>query len=345
MSYKLPQYGLILLLLGTAQAQVASHAPTVFTQPSAPVTASSPTTAAPEMTRPVVRVNGSVLTEADLLREVFAIFPYARQHGGVPKEMETDIRNGAMKMIVFEELVYQEALRRNMTVPATKLNAAEVDFRKQFSRPEEFNAVFQTDFHGSRQLLRDKIRRSMLIDALLKVEVTDKSVLSAEELRAYYERNSVQFEFPESYTFQTISILPPAKATADQMREGRKRADEALGLAKATKTSEEFGMLAEKKSDDDFRVVMGQHKPVPVSELAPQVLRALKAMKPGDVSDLIQIEQAYTIVRLGTHTLAGKKKFDEVKAQLEPQLEKSKENQIRAELDKKLRQTAKIEVL
>ena len=345
MNYKLPLCCLILLALGTVQAQVASHAPTVFTQPSSPPTASASMSHAPEGPRPVVRVNGSVLTEADLLREVYAIFPYARQHGGVPKEMEVDIRNGAMKMIVFEELVYQEALRRNMTVPVAKLNAAEIDFRKQFSTPDEFKTVFQTDFHGSRQLLREKIRRSMLIDALLKAEVEDKSVLSAEELRAYYDRNSVQFEFPESYTFQTISILPPAKATADQLREGRKRAEDALGLAKATKSSEEFGMLAEKKSDDDFRVVMGQHKPVPVSELAPQVLKALQTMKAGDVSDLIQIEQAYTIVRLGAHTLAGKKKFEEIKAQLAPQLQKNKQNQIRGELDKKLRQTAKIEVL
>ena len=30
--------------------------------------------------KPVARVNGSVLTDADLVREEYAIFPYARQH-------------------------------------------------------------------------------------------------------------------------------------------------------------------------------------------------------------------------------------------------------------------------
>jgi parvulin-like peptidyl-prolyl isomerase len=44
--------------------------------------------------------------------------------------------------------------------------------------------------------------------------------------------------------------------------------------------------------------MMGQHKPAPVDQLAPQVVKALLAMKPGDVSDLIQVDQAYTIVRL-----------------------------------------------
>src|SRR4030095_3734494 len=32
--------------------------------------------------KPVARVNGTVLTDRDLLREMLTIFPYARQHGG-----------------------------------------------------------------------------------------------------------------------------------------------------------------------------------------------------------------------------------------------------------------------
>ena len=89
------------------------------------------------------------------------------------------------------------------------------------------------------------------------------------------------------------------------MKQDRQRAENALRQAKATKTAEEFGLLAEKISDDDYRVMMGQHKPVPVDQLAPQVVKALLAMHPGDVSDVIQIEQAYTIVRLQEHTPAG----------------------------------------
>ena len=100
--------------------------------------------------KPVARVNGSVLTDADLVREEYAIFPYARQHNGLPKDLEPQIRAGALKMIVFEELVYQEALRRKMTVPAAKMQRAEADFRKQFATPEEFNAFLQSEFHGSR---------------------------------------------------------------------------------------------------------------------------------------------------------------------------------------------------
>jgi parvulin-like peptidyl-prolyl isomerase len=342
MKHKLSPWLFLLLTTSLASAQVASHAPTVFTQaPAAKSTAGPATQAA----KPVARVNGAVLTDADLVREEYAIFPYGRQHNGIPKEMEPQIRDGALKMIIFEELVYQEALRRKMTVPAAKMQQAETDFKRQFATPEEFNALLQGDFHGSLPLLREKIRRSLLIEAFLKIEVENKSAVSEAEIRAYYDKNPARFEHPESYTFQTISVLPPANATADQLKEGRTRAEAALRQAKATKTAEEFGLLAEKISDDDYRVMMGQHKPLSTDKLAPPVLKALQAMKAGDVSGLIQIEQAYTIVRLGEHTPVGRAKFEDVKGQLEKELPQTRKNQIRAELDKKLRETAKVEVL
>jgi peptidyl-prolyl cis-trans isomerase SurA len=288
-------------------------------------------------------VNGSILTEADLVREEYAIFPYARQHNGLPKDLAPQIRDGAMKMIVFEELVYQEALRRKMTVPPAKMQQAEADFRKQFASPDEFNALVQSEFHGSHRLLEDKIRRSLLIEAFLKTEVENKSVVSPAEVRAYYDKTQARFQHPESFTFQTISVLPPANATAEQLKEGRVRAEQALRQAKATKTAEEFGMLAEKISDDDYRVMMGQHKPIPIDQLAPQVVKALQGMHTGDVSDVIQIDQAYTILHLEVHTPAGVTKFAEVQAQLQKELQQSKTNLLRSALDKKLRQNAKIE--
>jgi parvulin-like peptidyl-prolyl isomerase len=89
--------------------------------------------------------------------------------------------------------------------------------------------------------------------------------------------------------------------------------------------------------------MMGQHKPVPADQMAPQVIKALVAMHPNDMSGLIQVDQIYTIVRLQAHTRAGQTKFEEVKGQLNTELEKNKRNQLRATLDQKLRQNAKIE--
>lgn len=329
----------ILMAATVGSAQVASHAPTVGFKPQVSFF--------PQPTnKPVARVNGVVLTDRDLLREEYTIFPYARQHNGsVPQEMEPQIRQGAMQMIIFEELVYQDAQRLKLTVPAEKLRKAETDFRQQFSDPQEYQQLLTAEFQGSQQLLREKIRRSLLIEELLKAEVQDKSAVSLAEARAYYQKNIQLYKYPESFAIQTISILPPDKATPDQLKEGRKRAADALKEAQATKTADEFGLLAEKISDDDYRVMMGNHKAVPRAQLAPQVVQALLALKDGQITGLIQLDQAYTIVRLNKHIPPGTFKFEDVKDSLRKELKDKKTNQLRAALDKRLRQNAKIETL
>jgi len=339
MKYKL----LVSIMVATALsavAQVASHSPTGVAAASASV--ASPVQVSD---KPVVRVNGAVLTDRDLLREMFTIFPYARQHNGFPRAQEPAIREGALEMIIFEELVYQEAEQRKITISADRLNQAEADFRKQFHTPDEYEQYLQAEMHGSLRVLRQQIQRSLLIEEILKTEVEDKSTVSQAEVRAYYDKNQARFQQPESFNFQSISILPPQKVTPEVLKANRKRAEEALRQAQTTKTAEEFGLLAERISEDDFRVNMGDHKAVNRDKLPPQIVTAALAMQPGQVSGLIQIENAFTIFRLNAHNMARKQSFSEVQADLRTELQKAKYERLRSNLGKSLRAKAKIEIV
>ena len=322
-----------------ASAQIASHAPTAVAN-----TTASQAPALQVSDKPVARVNGTVLTDRDLLREMYAIFPYAQQHNGFPKAQEAAIRQGALEMIIFEELVYQEAVRRKLTVPPEKLNRADADFRKQFHSPDEYQQYLQSEMHGSERQLREQMKRSLLIEQLLKSDVEDKSAVSLAEVKAYYDKNPAKYLQPESYSFQTISIVPPLKPTAVQAKEAQKAAEDVLRQAKLTKSYQDFGLLAEKVSQDDFRVNMGDHKVIARDKLPPQIVKAFATMQPGQVSGLIQIESAYTIVRLNAHTAAKKKRLEEVKADLKVDLQKSKYEKLRSGLAKQLRANAKIDV-
>lgn len=308
------------------------------------------------LAKPVARVNGAVLTQGDLLREMYAIFPYARQHNGTfPTALEPDIRRGALKMIEFEELVYQEAKRRQMRVSPERLTQAEKQFRKQFGTDREFQQFLQAENNNSDQVMRKKIERSLLIEDLLKEEVTDKSRVSLDEARSFYLKNLEKFKLPESYDLQTITIMPPVRAsrqqsnppppTPEQSKEMRVRAEDALRQAKATKSFEDFGILAEKISEDDYRVMMGHHKDVDAKDLPPEVLQAAAKLQVGQISDLIQAEGAYTIIRLNAHTLARTQSFDEVSQALCDQMRQQKTERLRRELDANLRRNARIEEL
>src|SRR6516225_2264205 len=101
MKSKILLCALVALLVCSVSAQVSSHGQTLV--------AKQTTAPAPQASgKPIARVNATVLTDQDLLREMYAIFPYAKQHNGFPKDMEAGIRDGALKMIIFEELAYQD---------------------------------------------------------------------------------------------------------------------------------------------------------------------------------------------------------------------------------------------
>ena len=341
---------LALALLSSAQV-VASHAP-ALAAPAAASTAVATATAGPVQTlpssagNPVARVNGAVLTDRDLMREEQAIFPYQNIHNGsIPTSMEPEMRKGALQMIIFEELLYQQALREKRTVAPEKMKQATAEFHKQFATQEEFNAVLQLECQGSQQVLRERIRRSLLIEQMLKTEVKDKARVSEAAALAYYKANPKTFQHPETFSIQTISIVPPPNANPEITEEARKKAESAAKQAKETKSYKDFGLLAEKMSDDDWHVNMGDRKAVDRDKLPPPVVKAALAMKSGQVSDLIQLGPAYTLFRLNAHTPAGIAPFSEVKGKLITDLQKQKTEQLRAALDKKLRKTAKVEVL
>jgi parvulin-like peptidyl-prolyl isomerase len=345
-------FRIIVIILATfpiATAQVASHQPTdVKGMTNAPTRSAS---AAPAMTsvevtgKPVARVNGVELTDRDLLREMFQLFPYARVHNGFPKSQEPEIRRGALSMIEFEELVYQEAERRKMVIPAARVNQAVAEYRKRFQSEEDFDQYLKAEMGGSMDRLRKQVRRSLLIDAMLKQEVNNRSGVTLEEARAFYDKNPKLFSHGESFAFQTISIMPAADASSQQKESARKKAEEILKQAKATKSYQEFGLLAEKVSEDDYRVNMGDHKLVARERLPDEVVRRALAMRPGQVSDLIQAGSFYFCFRLNQHVPPGRVRFAEVRPKLMTDLKKLKSEDLRKKLDAKLRVNAKVEEL
>jgi parvulin-like peptidyl-prolyl isomerase len=323
----------VVALTLAATAQVASHAPALQPQVSAQA-----------LDQPVAKVNGAVLTQRDLVREMYAIFPYARQHNGFPKGQEEQIRRGALDMIVFEELVYQEAQKRKSPITAQMVTSGLRSYKQQFTSEEQYKAYLADECKGSEAVLRQRVKRSLLIDWMLRTEVESKAAVTDVQARAYYDKNSKLFARTETFAIQTISIFPRQNGKELPISV-KKRAEDAVRQASAVKTYEDFGMLAEKLSDDDFHVNMGDHKAVEAGNIPPQVVKALRNMKAGQVSGLIAVDQAYTIVRLNAHNAPGLRPFAEVKANLKDELTKKKREELRSAFAKRLKNGATVELV
>lgn len=347
MKHRLLLCATVLLALSSSYGQLmSSHAPTgISPLPKAKVATNEGGVMMRVTGKPVARVNGVVLTDRELLSEMYAIFPYARVHKGFPKAEEPAIRRGALQMLIFEEEVYQEARRQRLSITKAELKAAKKQFMTQFPGPREYQAFLRQEMDGSEAKLDHQIERSLLIDRFLKREVGDKSKVTDAEARAYYKKHPKMFHHGELYMIQSISVIPPATSSPDTLAEAKQHAEELEKKAKATKTYKEFGLLAERYSDDDYRVNYGDHKIMEADKVPEPIRQAAAKMKIGQVSGLIQLGHDYTIVRLNGHMPAGMIPFAKVKIKLKNNLQKQKYERLRSALSKRLSKKDKVEKL
>lgn len=332
----------VALLTASVSAQMSlqsSH------QPSAP----APATTLPSSTKPpeaqIARVNGVALTQAQLDEETKRLFPYYAVHGGrVPAGAEAELRRQAVHDAVLHELMYQEARRRNLQVAPTKWQKRIGEIRSSFASRQAYESAAKKQY-GSAAEFERRLRRVMLVEQLWDAEVIRKSVVTEQEVRNYYQGHQSQYLRPESVWLQSITIKVPTSATPDQKKEARKIAEQVLIKAKAAKNYEEFGVLAEQLSQDDWRVMMGDHRWVHRGTVTKDIEPAVFQLKTGEVSGVVESATGYLILRANEHQAQKQMSFDEMKASVRQGLEKEKREQRSKEFEESLRSKAKVEVL
>lgn len=132
-----------------------------------------------------------------------------------------------------------------------------------------------------------------------KIEVTD------DDIKLYYQMHEEEFRFPE--TVKVRHILVGQKGATDKDRKAAR--DKAEGLLKRIKAGEDFVKLASEFSDD----AASQSKEpdfFPRGRMPQPFEDAAFSLKPGEVSDLVEVPYGYYIIRVeekkgaGLHTLA-----------------------------------------
>jgi len=321
-------------------AAAAQNVPLVTSHKS---TLPAPATAAATLI--VARVNGVGLSQQDLEREMQKQFPYASTHGGrIPGEFAADVRRNALNQIILEELSHQEAKRRGMTVPAGAFKDLLQQARGRFPNTAEFASYAVQEF-GSMKGFENQIRRGLLIAILLDQEITQKARVTDAQLRQFYAANKPRFQKPESIWVQSISLNFTENATPVQRAQARKRAEAVLPKAKAAKTFEEFGQLAEKYSEDDWHIMMGDHQWLHRGRLPAAVEDAAFRLQKGRTSEIIETAEAFVIVRVNDTQPPAQIPYEQVSKSLREDMEKAKLAARRTQFEQKLRARFTVEEL
>lgn len=340
----LPILILLLALGATAavaqQGLAASHKPKpAIAQPSVA------TPPAADLAKAVARVNGIAIAERDVREQMQRLFPYYAIHGGkVPEKYQTEIRRKAIDQMVMDELIYQEAKRQGTTVGPVTTQSLLRQAKARFNSAAEYQA-YAKDTYGSVANFESRIRRAAIIAKFQHNEIELKAKVAEAKVREVYEKNSKAFLRPESVWLQTISIMLPENPSAEQRKMARARIEELLPQARATKSFDEFGLLAERVSEDDYRVMMGDNKWIHTVGLPPAVEKAVKPLPPGQVSGIVELPNAYVIFRANERRPQKQMTYAEVHDRLRDQLQDAMRKHKWETMQAKLRKAARVETL
>ena len=188
---------------------------------------------------------------------------------------------------------------------ATKVNPSD-------SEIEAYYKSHEADFRAPEQATIDYV--------VLDLAVLKKSIAVPEDdLRKYYTENASRYTTAEERRARHILIKADKDAPADVKQKAKARA-EAL-LAEARKNPAGFAELATKNSDDTGSAAQGGDLDFfGRGAMVKPFEDAVFAMKPGEISNVVESDFGYHIIQLEAVRGGDKKPFDAVRAGIEDEV-------------------------
>ena len=254
---------------------------------------------------PVARVNGVAIPRAALVKMMGRM--QSRAGSADAAHADSVLRTQALRRLILQELAYQEARARGMTVGSGEVDAA-------FERIKSSAGDGQAGFEGflekealTEQGLRSLVERNLLLESILKSEVLEKTVVGEKELLAAYERKKEAFATPERVEVAEILFLLDADA-----EDSRQKAAALLKLLRDDPARSPLDLAP----DGTFIV-----RKLEIRQADDPVLyAAAKMLKPGEISGVISSQKSLHIVQLIDFVPARQATFEEVRGALERDL-------------------------
>ena len=181
----------------------------------------------------------------------------------------------------------------------------------------ELEAYYKDPAHAARFTAPEQASIEYVVLDLnaLKADIT----VSDEDLRKYYNENAARYTTPEERRASHILINAPKDAPADVRAKARAKA-EAL-LAQVKKDPDSFAELAKKNSDDPGSAERGGDLDYFArGAMVKPFEDAAFALKPGDVSGVVESDFGYHIIKLTGVRGGEKRSFDAVRPELESEV-------------------------
>ena len=276
----------------------------------------------------VAVVNGTAITDGEVNDAVDQLIPRSTFHGSVSNERRVEFREKALENLITYELQYQDGVARGISPAKSEVKEQMKLVRGSFASSRDYKNWLEQSSLTEDQL-REKLRKGLVVKAVITKMVVEPSRMDDKALRDYYSKNTAKFLQPEGVRLRIIST------------KSEKRAKEVLAKLKK---GDDFGDVAARMSEDDFRIKGGDIGYIHRGRIYPALEEAAFKLKPGEMSGLIWTEGTWFVVKVEERKPEQVVPFEQAKDRLRAELEKKRASELMEAWVSNLRGKAKIEI-
>lgn len=281
-------------------------------------------------------VNGEIVTVFQLDR---AVAERLETPGRETAESPA-LRRAVLDELIDERLIGQRAVELGLQVSDEELENAILDVQKQnkITRPQLEDALRQQGIPFDEY--RNNLRLQILRFKVMGRELPTLSEVTSREVRDYYQSHGDDFRLPPLLRLSRITFPLPAKATDEERATVRAAADSARN--RITVGIDFEALLAELRSAG--LADGGDLGTVAEPELHPTFAAAVKDLKPGEISTVVEVGGALHLLRLDERTPGRIVPLEEVKGKIEATLGEQKKGEALKTWLADLRAKARIDI-
>lgn len=292
----------------------------------------------------VARVNDQIITRTEYTRSRDQLKQELQQQSNPDKafaERDKDV----LRDLIDRQLLLEKGKDLGITAETEVIKRMD-EMRKQMKLDsmedlEKAATAQGVSFEDFKQNMKEQIITQQVIGR----EVGSHMALSKEEEQKFYDEHKEDLRQPEQIRLSEIMVVPPAsKDPADAPQDLAAAREKAEGLLADIRKGAKFEDVAKKSSNGATAAQGGDLGYFKRGVLDKNLEDKTFAMKPGDVSEVIQTKQGFVILSVVEHQEAGIPPFAEVEPKVQDAMYMQKlQPALRAFLEK-LRTEAYIDV-
>lgn len=269
----------------------------------------------------VARVNDRIITLSDYQKALQALPQEVQQDcqqqqppctADQTQAQLTDKRKNLLRDMIDQQLLIQRGKDMGIDVETDLVKRLD-DVRKQdgFANMEDFQkAVEQSGLTW--EDYREQMGNELLTRKVIQQEVGDKVDIGNDEVRKYYNEHKNEFVRPEEVDLSEIFLKTDGK-TPEQIAAIKKQADD---LYTRIQNGEDFSALAKRYSEGPAKDEGGELGEYQRGQLAKPLEDAVFKLDKGGVSNVIQTQTGFILLKVNDHYDAGQQPLDKVETEI-----------------------------